>query len=135
MALKILQQARHHRVDLPILVRTMNVSDSKRLRDARATEILPEALETSVFMGAQLLSLMGVPRSRIQEHKETVRESEYQLLHQIFADATTSSTKEHPEEALQTVRLPEKADAVGHTPASLGLLDRGVMLLAIIPIL
>lgn len=84
MAIKILQQVRQHRADLPVLVRIMDVADLDSLREAGATAVLPEALEASIFMGAQLLLLMGVPHSRVAERMEAVRGGEYRLLRGFF---------------------------------------------------
>lgn len=131
MAIKILQQVRQHRVDLPILVRIMDVADLDSLRDAGATEVLPEALEASIFMGAQLLLLMGVPHSRVEEHMEAVRGGEYRLLGGLCRDDKAPNATGHAVEELQTVRLSRDMYGLGQTLAKLGLGELGVEVIAL----
>jgi CPA2 family monovalent cation:H+ antiporter-2 len=121
MAIKILQQVRQHRLDLPILVRAMDVVDLDSLRDAGATEVLPETLEASIFMGAQLLLLMGVPHFRVEEHMEAVRGGEYRLLRGLFRDNSAADAARHGMEELQTVRISRDMYGLGRTLASLRL--------------
>ncbi|MFZ0256025.1 MAG: cation:proton antiporter [Gammaproteobacteria bacterium] len=131
MAIKILQQVRQHRVDLPILVRAMDVADLDSLRDAGATEVLPEALEVSIFMGAQLLLLMGVPHSRVEEHMEAVRGGEYRLLPGLSCDDKGPDAAAHAGDELQTAGLSLDMYGPGQTLATLGLRELKVEVIAL----
>ena len=128
MSIKIMQQVRQHCIDLPILVRIMDVADFDLLREAGATEVLPEALEASIFMGAQLLLLMGVPHSRVEEHMESVRGGEYRILLGLFRNEKAA---EHSVEELQMVKLSRNMHGLGQTLAELGLRELGVEVVAL----
>src|SRR6185436_15880185 len=54
-ALKILHLVRDHAPRVPVIVRTIDDTDLERLRDAGATEVVPEAIEGSLMMAAQTL--------------------------------------------------------------------------------
>ena len=131
MSIKIMQQVRQHCIDLPILVRIMDVADFDTLRDAGATEVLPEALEASIFMGAQLLLLMGVPHSRVEEHMESVRGGEYRILLGLFRNDKASDTAEQNVAELEIVKLTRNMHGLGQTLAELGLRELGVEVIAL----
>lgn len=131
MAIKILQQVRQHRVDLPILVRAMDVNDLESLRSAGATEVLPEALEASIFMGAQLLLLVGVPHSRVEEHMEAVRGGEYRLLRGLFHESVEPHASAHAVEELQSVRITRDMYGLGQILGNLGLRELKVEVIAL----
>ena len=116
MALKIIRQVRSHLPDLPILVRAADVSDLEVLEEAGASDVLPEALETSILMAAQLLLVLGVPHSRVEEHMDTVRGDQYRLLRGCIADndALARDTRECPEQ-LRTVHIDHNNWVVGRT--------------------
>ena len=116
MALKIIKQIRPHLPDLPILVRAADISDLESLEEAGASDVLPEALETSILMAAQLLLVLGVPHSRVEEHVDTVRGDQYRLLRGCVADNDESGrgARECPEE-LRTVCIDHHSWVVGRT--------------------
>ncbi|MEA3277979.1 MAG: cation:proton antiporter [Pseudomonadota bacterium] len=116
MALKIVRQVRSHLPDLPILVRAADLSDLETLEAAGASDVLPEALETSILMAAQLLLVLGVPHSRVEEHMDTVRGDQYRLLRGSLAggEMTGRTVREYPEE-LRTVPLDPHSWVVGQT--------------------
>jgi hypothetical protein len=63
MAIKVLDQVRRVRADLPVLVRATDQRDLPRLTNAGATEVMPEALEASIAMAAAVAG-RGAPRHR-----------------------------------------------------------------------
>ena len=93
MALKVIGQIRPHLPDLPILVRAADVSDLDVLENAGASDVLPEALEASIQLAAQLLLRLGVPHSRVEEHVDTVRGDQYRLARQGGADCRSSGAR------------------------------------------
>jgi len=132
-ALRILEITRHVRPDMPVIVRTMDDVDLDRLKQAGATEIVPESLEGSLMMGSHLLLLLGVPMSRVINHVRTVRGDRYRMLRGFFhgeyenGEAATEAYRER----LHAVTLPARAAAVDRRLADLHLEDLGVSVSAV----
>ena len=64
-SLDVIQKVRSLAPDVPILVRTRNDDQLDELHAAGANEVVPESLEGSLMLVSQVLSLSGVPFSRI----------------------------------------------------------------------
>ena len=132
-AIKMLQQIRTMRGDIPVLVRTRDDTYLDKLQQAGATEVVPETLEASLTLVTHLLFLLNVPVERIMASVESARNDRYQMLRQFFpgASAPSSVDAQQHREILRPVGLPEGAYAVGHTPADLGLSEFSVIITAI----
>lgn len=83
-ALHILHNARLLRDDIPILIRARDDSNLQQFMAAGATEVVPETLEASLLLAAQLLQLLDVPTERISGSLKTIRQQRYPLLHRHF---------------------------------------------------
>jgi CPA2 family monovalent cation:H+ antiporter-2 len=129
MAIKVLDQVRRVRADLPVLVRATDQRDLPRLTNAGATEVMPEALEASIAMGAQLLLLMGLPQSRVEEHRDTVRADQYRLLR--GAAALPAGTELAKGETVITLRLERNTCAVDRPLEEVNPQRFGVRVLAL----
>lgn len=115
-ALTIVPQVRHEYPDLPILVRTRDDSELKQLRNAGATEVIPEALEASLMLAFHILVMMGVPVFRAMRHVRDMRSNRYKLLNQVFPSQELDDIKDLTgldKEQLYIVRMTAKAFAVG----------------------
>ena len=123
-------KVRQHDEVLPILVRALDVKDLDELDQAGATDVIPETLEASLVMGAQLLLLMGVPTSRVESHTARIRRDQYRPMHGVFGVHKTNHEDAYTEE-LRTLHLPEDAFAVGRSLSELQLHRIGVQLLAV----
>jgi monovalent cation:H+ antiporter-2, CPA2 family len=66
-ALKILHRVRQTMPDIPVLVRTADRSGMDQLRAAGATKIIPETIESSLLLASNLLQILEVPTSHIDE--------------------------------------------------------------------
>jgi CPA2 family monovalent cation:H+ antiporter-2 len=64
-ALKVLHHTHEQAVNLPVVVRTVDDLDLEKLREAGATEVVPEAIEASLMLASHALALMGVPMRRV----------------------------------------------------------------------
>lgn len=132
MALKIIRQVRPEFPELPILVRAADVSDLDTLEDAGATDVLPETLEGSIQLSAQLLLLLGVPHSRVEEHVDTVRGDQYRLLRACSVDdGTQENTEVDCPETLRTLRVSDGSWAVGRTIKDLDPESNGITVVAL----
>ncbi len=122
-SLRVLQHAHEMRPDLPVIVRTLDDADLEKLRDAGATEVVPEVLEGSLMLASHTLMLLGVPLSRVVRRVRQVREARYSLLRGYFHGATDQDDElsEKVQPRLHTVALNEGGPAVGKTLADLDL--------------
>jgi len=122
-SLRVLHHAHEMRPDLPVIVRTLDDTDLEQLRDAGATEVVPEVLEGSLMLASHTLMLLGVPLSRVVRRVRKVREARYSLLRGFFHGVTDQDEElsEKMQPRLSTVALNEGSAAVGKTLAELDL--------------
>jgi CPA2 family monovalent cation:H+ antiporter-2 len=99
--MKTLAAIRQLAPQVPVLVRTQTDRDLEKLRQAGATEIVPEALEGSLMLASHVLALAGVPMRRVRRVVQQQREARYGLLRGHFHGAESDAG----EDALQEVRL------------------------------
>lgn len=132
-ALRVLYQVRELRPDLPVVVRTLDDTDLQRLKEAGAAEVVPEILEGSLMLASHVLMLVGVPLTRVVKQIRRMREQRYNLLSGFFRGLSDAEVdlSEAAQSRLASVRVPEKAAAVGKTLAELGLADLNVTVTAI----
>ncbi len=119
-ALKVLVNTRSHAPQVPVVVRTQDDLHLERLREAGATEVVPEAIEGSLMLASHALALMGVPMRRVIRLAQDQREARYQMLRGYFHGADDDTIAEREQARLETLGLPGGAAALG---LSLGALD------------
>jgi CPA2 family monovalent cation:H+ antiporter-2 len=120
-ALKILRLVRQHAPQVPVVVRTIDDSDLEKLREAGATEVVPEAVEGSLMLASHALALVGVPMRRVIRLTRDARDARYSLLRGYFHGADDDTVEELQQARLRTVSLPHAAAAVGSSLADLAL--------------
>ena len=81
---EVIEKVRSLSSNVPILVRTRNDDQLAMLKKAGANEVVPESLEGNLMLVSQVLSLSGVPFSRIIKHVQKERKSHYNHLHGFF---------------------------------------------------
>ncbi|HUA88271.1 MAG TPA: cation:proton antiporter [Steroidobacteraceae bacterium] len=122
----ILRSVRRLRPELPVLVRTQDDARIQELRDAGATDVVPETFEASLMLVSQVLMLLHVPVSRVVRTLGDIRNSRYEVLRNVIGRAEARAADaggEHREE-IKSVVIPPGAWSVGR---SLGeVRDRGV---------
>lgn len=128
-SMKVLEQVKKVRPDLPVLVRTRDDANLDQLQAAGATEVVPETLEASLMMAAHVLTLLGVPVRRILRDIQEVRAHRYDLLRSVFRgrDAQWIDTTHALREQLTTVEVTGKDHAVGKRLEELDLNALGVV--------
>ncbi len=121
-ALRTLQQVRLHHPRLPVLVRTRALDAAEALREAGATQAVPETLEATLALASQALRQLGVPAERVARRVQAERAGHYRLLRGTFAgDATHADGDAGAAERLQALQLPAESRHVGQPIASLPL--------------
>ena len=120
-ALKVLANVRAHAPQVPVIVRTQDDHDLDTLRDAGATEVVPEAIEGSLMLASHALALVGVPMRRVIRIVQDQRDARYKLLRGYFHGADDDSVDELKLERLCTVTLPLGAASIGKPLGHLAL--------------
>jgi CPA2 family monovalent cation:H+ antiporter-2 len=130
-AMKILQLVRAHAPKVPVIVRTIDDTDLERLRDAGATEVVPEAIEGSLMLAAQALALVGVPMQRVIRITRDARDKRYHLLRGYFHGADDDGVEDRHQARLNTVTLPLAAACVGQPLGDQALHAIGVQVVSV----
>ncbi|RMG28291.1 MAG: potassium transporter [Gammaproteobacteria bacterium] len=118
--------------DLPVLVRLVEDRFERRFLEAGA-EVFPEGLESSLLYGAQMLLLLGVSHSVVEQLLARIRAGDYQELRTFFHDTDESEAEsENYHVQKRAVTLGAEDHAVGRTPDELGIERLGVRLLDVL---
>ncbi|KEQ15080.1 cation:proton antiporter [Endozoicomonas numazuensis] len=83
-ALEIVKTVRSHYHDIPILVRTRDDSLTATLKDAGATAVIPEVLESSLLIVKHVLLMLGMDRNQVRGKISTAREQHYDILNSYY---------------------------------------------------
>jgi CPA2 family monovalent cation:H+ antiporter-2 len=122
VALGIVRSVRRMRAEVPLLVRTADDARLKELKDAGATEVVPETFEASLMLVSQVLMLLQVPVTRVVHTIGTVRASRYELLRSIHRREDPRPPADDSQayrEELKSIVIPPGAWAVGRTVSDL----------------
>jgi len=132
-SLDVIQKVRSLAPDVPILVRTRNDDQLDELHAAGANEVVPESLEGSLMLVSQVLSLSGVPFSRIVRRVQKERKNHYNHLHGFFQGEHTDMSPDAIDriEFAHAIILADDSFANGHSIGSLKLEERRVIVVAL----
>ena len=132
-SLDVIQKVRALAPDVPILVRTRNDDQLDELHAAGANEVVPESLEGSLMLVSQVLSLSGVPFSRIVRRVQKERKNHYNHLHGFFQGEHTDMSPDAIDriEFAHAIILSDDSYANGLTIGSLKLDERRVIVVAL----
>jgi len=132
-ALKIIHHARIVRPDIPIVVRAQDDSELHLLKEAGATEVIPDLLEASLMLSSHLLYLLDIPAQRILQHSQEIRSDRYQLLGSFFSGAQSAAEPDLLPSSVSSrkIHLHPQASAVGRTLAETAVQTSGASLIAL----
>lgn len=119
-AMKILHIVQESYPQLPVIVRTVDDSNMEALREAGATEVVPEILEGSLMLASHALMLLGVPLNRVVKRIRIFREQRYKLFRGYFHGI---SDAEDEDLAKQQVRLHSVVITAGSYAVGRSLLE------------
>jgi len=130
---EVIQRVRALAPDVPILVRTKNDDQLDMLHESGANQVVPESLEGALMLVSQVLSLSGVPFSRIVRTVQKERKNHYNHLHGFFQGEHTDLGPESIDriEFAHAVLLTDEAAAIGKTIKSLDLESRRIHIIAL----
>jgi CPA2 family monovalent cation:H+ antiporter-2 len=132
-ALRILSLVNELRPGVPVVVRTLDDSDIEVLKQAGATEVVPEIMEGSLMLASHALMLLGVPFNRVLRRIRRTREDRYNLFRGFFPGVTDEIAEErdHLQLRLHSVAIPAGAGAVDKMLGELELSQLGVEVSAV----
>jgi CPA2 family monovalent cation:H+ antiporter-2 len=130
-ALRVLSHARSHAPQVPVIVRTQDDHNLEVLRQAGATEVVPEAIEGSLMLASHALALVGVPMRRVIRIVQEQRDARYNLLRGFFHGADDNSVDELEHERLTSITMPTSTKASGRPLASFSLATLGVRIVSL----
>ena len=132
-SLDVIQKVRALAPDVPILVRTRNDDQLDELHAAGANEVVPESLEGSLMLVSQVLSLSGVPFSRIVRRVQKERKNHYNHLHGFFQGEHTDMSPDAIDriEFAHAIILVDDSFATGKSIRSLKLDESRVFVIAL----
>ena len=123
---RIIRIARHHNPTLQIVVRTRYLSDVDQLENLGADNVIPEEMETTVRIFSQVLGAYMIPQDEIQDHIQTLRAHDYEIMRGSVQEAHLMVLQGLDEEGLHTrgVVVREGAPVVGKTLQELQLRNK-----------
>ncbi len=130
-AMKVLDVSRSHAPQVPVIVRTQDDRDLDKLREAGATEVVPEAVEGSLMLASHALALVGVPMRRVIRIVQDQRDERYNLLRGYFHGADDPHGEDDGSERLATVTLPLGTRAARRRLGELALQAMGVRVVSV----
>jgi len=132
-SLEVIQKVRSMNEGVPILVRTRNDDQLNTLQAAGANEVVPESLEGSLMLVSQVLSLSGVPFSRIMRRVQKERKNHYNHLHGFFQGEQTDMSPGAIDriEFAHGILINNNSFACGKTLGDLDLQQRRVHVVAL----
>jgi CPA2 family monovalent cation:H+ antiporter-2 len=110
-ALRVLAHIHALNPAVPMIARARDEADIPRLRQAGATEVVPEAFESGVMLASHTLVVVGVPLARVMRRVSQVRDQQYSLLRGLFAGGAGEGRSDVAR--LHAVTLEAEAYAVG----------------------
>ena len=130
---EVIQRVRSLAPEVPILVRTRNDDQLDMLQNAGANEVVPESLEGALMLVSQVLTLSGVPFSRVVRRVQKERKNHYNHLHGFFQGEHTDMSAQAIDriEFAHAILLTEDSFANGHTIGALDLESRRVSVITL----
>lgn len=129
---KVLHHVRALRPDLPVMVRTRDETHVEELKQAGASEVVPETLEAGLMIASHALLLLDVPLTRVVRRMQQQRTTRYRLLRELYrGDSALGEDPQEPDaDRLRPVLLPPDSPAIGRSLAELGF--DGVVVTALV---
>jgi CPA2 family monovalent cation:H+ antiporter-2 len=118
VALGIVRSVRRLRANAPVLVRTPDDARMQELKQAGATEVVPETFEASLMLVSQVLMLLGVSVTRVVRAIGDIRSDRYAVLRNIHRRQDPRPVDDSAggeREEIKSVVIPPGAWAVGRT--------------------
>jgi len=109
-AMKVLHITQETYKNIPVIVRTRDDIHMDEIRNAGASEVVPEILEGSLMLASHALVVLGVPLNRVVKRIRLFREERYKMFKGYFggvSDAEAEVTE--PQTRLHAIEINEKS--------------------------
>jgi CPA2 family monovalent cation:H+ antiporter-2 len=83
--MKVLHVIQDTYKNIPVIVRTLDDTRMEEIRNAGASEVVPEILEGSLMLASHALVVLGVPLNRVVKRIRSFREERYKMFRGYFA--------------------------------------------------
>jgi monovalent cation:H+ antiporter-2, CPA2 family len=110
-SMKVLHVMQEAYPDLPVIVRTFDDTHMDELREAGATEVVPEVLEGSLMLASHALVLLGVPLNRVVKRIRLFREERYKMFKGYFRGVSDMDVANDSRARLHSVEINQDAYA------------------------
>jgi CPA2 family monovalent cation:H+ antiporter-2 len=124
-ALKIIASVQRLRPEAPVIVRTVDDNDLDKLREAGASEVVPEVMEGALMLASQTMLMAGVPLARVLKRIRQTREARYGSMRGYFRGLTDDIADDSGGERLTSVMLDARHAGCGKTLTDLALESLG----------
>lgn len=115
--IQVIQHVEELNPSIPILARAKDDAEMDKLITAGATQVIPEKAEGSVMLGAQVLSLAGVPLRRVMRQVSQARENRYGKLRGYFPSNEEEGADDVDAMRLSSVHLKSGMNSIGQSLA------------------
>jgi CPA2 family monovalent cation:H+ antiporter-2 len=108
--MKVLHVIQDTYKNIPVIVRTLDDTHMDDIRNAGASEVVPEILEGSLMLASHALVVLGVPLNRVVKRIRSFREERYKMFRGYFggmSDAEPEVTQ--PQLRLHAIEINEKS--------------------------
>jgi monovalent cation:H+ antiporter-2, CPA2 family len=110
-SMKVLHVVQEAYPDLPVIVRTFDDTHMDELREAGATEVVPEVLEGSLMLASHALVLLGVPLNRVVKRIRLFREERYKMFKGYFRGVSDMDVANDRRARLHSVEISQDSYA------------------------
>jgi CPA2 family monovalent cation:H+ antiporter-2 len=98
---------------VPVLVRTADDTRARELKDAGATEVVPEVFEASLMLASHVLMSLKVAPARVMRTMADLRGNRYEMLRNVIARGEGPAEDAPFEEEVRSVVVPPGSWCIG----------------------
>jgi len=113
IALAILRSLRRMSAGVPVLVRTADDTRARELKEAGATEVVPEVFEASLMLASHVLMSLKVAPARVMRTMADLRGNRYEMLRNVIARGEGPAEDAPFEEEVRSVVVPPGSWCIG----------------------
>lgn len=131
-ALKSIKFARQLNAHVPILVRTRDESHVAELKQAGASEVIPETFEAGIMMSSHAMLALKMPLSKVALTLQTHRVDRYKMMRELFRSTIEINECSNLPAYLHSIILTSGSSGIGKRISELNLDAEKVQLNALV---
>ncbi len=130
-ALQTIKAIRSKVLSVPILVRTRHFKQAEVLKQAGATVVIPEVLESSLLIVKHVMLMLGFQPELVRDRIKQAREQRYEILSGYYPGINDYLMSSEKSEHRHALTINNTSDLLGRNLENLGLSDYNVTLVEI----